>query len=236
MVAVTPGAAGTSRRLAPEIINPSQKGNAAPMMESKAADVFAFGMFAVEVFTGKIPFEEQKYGAVALRISRGGEPEVPRSAQGVGLTSEMWGLLENCWQQNPSKRPTMEEVAERWRGLVESNSDDKSIVTECVQIALVILTSSSVSFSAFYGRFREPQPAPGPALRTSRLRAKNEAVQLRTGSEAVRSRTKSEHIRFRTNPESPERRAKPKVVRLRTRSPVPRPGGSVCQDNADSKY
>ena len=45
-----------------------------PVMESKAADVFAFGMFAVEVFTGKIPFEEQKNKAVVLRISRGGRP------------------------------------------------------------------------------------------------------------------------------------------------------------------
>ena len=108
------------------------------MIESKAADVFAFAIFAVEVFTGKIPLEEQKNEAVVLRISRGSGPEIPRNAQGVGLTSEMWGLLENCWQQNPSKRPTIEEVVERWWGSVESNSDDRNIVTGCVQIALVI--------------------------------------------------------------------------------------------------
>lgn len=107
-------------------------------MESKAADVFAFAMFAVDVFTGEIPFEEQKNKAVVLRIPRGSGPEIPRNAQGVGLTSEMWRLLENCWQQNPSKRPTMEEVVEGWWGFVESNSDDRSIATECVQIALVI--------------------------------------------------------------------------------------------------
>ena len=136
-VTATPGAVGT-RWLVPEIINASRKGNAAPATESKAADVFAFAMFAVEVFTGKILLEEQKNEAAVLRISRRGGPEIPRNAQGVGLTGEMWGLFENCWQQNPSKRPTMEEVVERWRGFVENNSDDRSIATECVQIALVI--------------------------------------------------------------------------------------------------
>ena len=67
-----------------------------PVMESKAADLLAFGMFAVEVFTGKIPFEEQKKEEVVLRISRGGRPEMPENAQAIGLTDEMWKLLESC--------------------------------------------------------------------------------------------------------------------------------------------
>jgi serine/threonine protein kinase len=117
-----------------------------PVMESKAADVFAFGMFAVEVFTGKIPFEEQKNEAVVLRISRGGRPEMPENAQVVGLTSEMWKLLESCWQQNPKKRPTMEEVVKRWQKFVENNGGSNGVI-ECVQITLVIRISSSVPFS-----------------------------------------------------------------------------------------
>ena len=109
------------------------------MVESKAADVFSFGMFAVEVFTGKIPFEEQKNEAVVLRISRGGRPEMPENAQVVGLTGEMWKLLEGCWQHNPKKRPTMEEVVRRWQKFVEN--------IRCVQITLIIRISSSVPLS-----------------------------------------------------------------------------------------
>ena len=108
-----------------------------PVMESKAADVFAFGMFVVEVFTGKMPFEEQKNEAVLLRISRGGRPEMPENAQAVGLTGEIWKLLERCWQQNPKKRPTMAEVVRRWQMFVE-NDDSGGGATECVQITLVI--------------------------------------------------------------------------------------------------
>jgi len=105
-----------------------------PMMESKAADVFAFGMFAVEVFTGKVPFEGQKNEAVVLLISRGGRPEIPGDAQAVGLTSEVWKLLESCWQQNPKKQPTMEEVVRRLQGFVENNGDSNGVIG-CVQIS-----------------------------------------------------------------------------------------------------
>ena len=133
-VAATPGSVGTSRWLAPEIINPARKGTGMPVMESKAADVFSFAMFAVEVFTSKIPFEEQKNEAVVLRISQGGRPEMPENAQAVGLTGEMWKIIDSCWQQNPKKRPTIEAVVRRWQKFVEYD-DDGNVVTEYVQIA-----------------------------------------------------------------------------------------------------
>ena len=132
----------TSRWQAPEIINRSRNGNGEPMVESKAADVFAFGMFTVEVFTGKIPFEElKKNEEVVLRISRGYRPEKPENAQAVGLTDEIWKFTESCWHQNPKKRPNMEEVVRRWQKFVESNSH-----TRYVQLNLLIRPSlSSIS-------------------------------------------------------------------------------------------
>jgi len=125
-VAATPGAVGTSRWLAPEIIN------GASVMESKSADVFSFAMFAVEVFTNEVPFEELKNEVVVPWILEGGRPEMPTNAQGVGLTVEMWKLLESCWQQNPETRPTMEEVVRRWGEFVETNGDDDNIIAKCV--------------------------------------------------------------------------------------------------------
>ena len=112
------GAVRTSRWLAPEMVTPTRKGVAMPVMEPKAADLFEFGMLAVEVFTGKIPFEEQKNEAVVLRISQGGRPAMPLNARDMGLTVEMWGVLEGCWQQMPKKRPTMNDVVKRWQKFV----------------------------------------------------------------------------------------------------------------------
>lgn len=112
-IAATPGSIGTSRWLAPEIITPTRKGRVMPMVESKPADVFAFGMLAVELFTGRIPFEQQRNETAVLRISQGGRPEIPRNAQALGITPGIWNLLESCLQENPKKRPAMEEVVRR---------------------------------------------------------------------------------------------------------------------------
>ena len=141
--------------MAPEIINPSHDVNGMPVVESKPADVFAFAMFAVEVFTGRMPFEKGRNEAIALRISQGGRPGLPENAQAVGLTDEMWKLIESCWQQDPEERPTMDEVVRRLREFVEhdddnnnnNNNNNDDVVTECVQI---VLTSSSIRFSIFY--------------------------------------------------------------------------------------
>ena len=139
--AATPGYIGGSRWVAPEITIPPRGGTSIPAMESKAADVFAFAMLAVEVFTGKIPFGEQKNEAVVMLISRGGRPEMPEDAREVGLTNDMWALLENCWQEDPYRRPSIEEVVRRWREFVEDGGGDDAV--ECVQVTLATLTASS---------------------------------------------------------------------------------------------
>ena len=125
----TPHAVGNTRWLAPEIMAPSRKPEATPVVESKAADVFAFSMFAVEVLTGRVPFEGLGNGEVVLHILRGGRPQMPTNAQEVGFTHEMWKFLESCWHQNPKKRPTMRDVVMRWQRFVED-----SVITECVKI------------------------------------------------------------------------------------------------------
>jgi hypothetical protein len=84
-------------------------------------------MLAVEVFAGKVPFEEKRDEAVVLHIVRGGRPEVPQNAQALGLTA----LLESCWQPNPKKRPTMQQVVKKCQRLV-GNDDDLVAFPECV--------------------------------------------------------------------------------------------------------
>ena len=87
-------------------------------------------MLAVEIFTGKLPFEDQESDAVVLLILGGVRPKMPENAQEVGLTVEMWKLFESCWRQNPKKRPTMEEVVMRLRKFVGNISGDGKFVFE----------------------------------------------------------------------------------------------------------
>ena len=117
-IAATPGVAGSSRWLAPEIIDPPSKAGLKPLTASKPADVFAFAMLAVEVFSGKVPFGNLKNESVVIHIASGKRPAKPQAAEQLGLTPEMWKFIEKCWGPNPSKRPTIDEVVRTWEGFI----------------------------------------------------------------------------------------------------------------------
>ena len=116
-IAATPGVAGSSRWLAPEIIDPPKQ-SPKPMTASKSADIFAFAMLAVEVFSGKVPFASMKNESVVIQIANGKRPAKPQAAEQLGLSAEMWKFIEKCWSTSPSRRPTIDEVVRVWEGFV----------------------------------------------------------------------------------------------------------------------
>ena len=199
-------------------------------------------MFAVEVFTGKVPFEDETQAISALWILRGVRPGLPEDGQAVGLTDEIWELLETCWQENPKKRPTMEEIVRRWEKFVEHNNDDNKFFPECVKITFGIRTSPPVPFSTSYNRPRELQPPVGPTPSTSQIWAETEvpqpptmpgAARLRTGSDAVQPRTEAHQLKPISESRRP--RTTPEAVQPRTQSPAPPPSESVFSEGCRSQ-
>lgn len=119
-------------------MKPPHKGKVAAVRESKAADMFAFGMLAVEVFTGNVPFVEQSNQEVVFQILGGVRPGMPENAKEVGLTAQMWKLITSCWQENPKKRPTIGEVVVRLREFVGRIDDGGDVVFECVSFNFIV--------------------------------------------------------------------------------------------------
>jgi len=126
-IAATPGVAGSSRWLAPEIIDPPGGAGSKPLTASKSADVFAFAMLAVEVFAGKVPFGDVKNESVVLQIVAGKRPDKPLAAEQLGLSAEMWKFTEKCWSQNPNKRPSIDQVVNAWEGFVSGDNNPKAV-------------------------------------------------------------------------------------------------------------
>ncbi|KAF9646096.1 kinase-like protein [Thelephora ganbajun] len=120
------GVAGSSRWLAPEIIDPPSEDSSKPLVASKSADVFAFAMLAVEVFTGRTPFEDTNNALAGIRILEGKRPAKPEAGEQLGLTAGMWKFIEKCWNASPNKRPTIDEVVGTWEGFVNGNNDRSS--------------------------------------------------------------------------------------------------------------
>lgn len=111
------GGADTSRWRAPEILNGTGQSTDKLVTESKQADVFAFGMVAVEVFTGRAPSYLKGDTLDRGLVLKKNRPEKPENAAEVGLTDGIWELLQRCLKEEPNERPTMEDIVKEWKVL-----------------------------------------------------------------------------------------------------------------------
>lgn len=81
------------------------------------ADVYSFAMAMLECFTLERPFNNMRREVeVNSHIIRGGRPARP-TEYNPWLSDSVWGLMEECWQFDYTKRPTMREVLQRLEGI-----------------------------------------------------------------------------------------------------------------------
>lgn len=69
------------------------------------------------MFTGKIPFPGFVNVHVVLMVSRGERPQRPPGGERLGLGSAVWKLTEECWNQNPDRRPDIASVLRRFQDI-----------------------------------------------------------------------------------------------------------------------
>jgi hypothetical protein len=82
------------------------------------------------MFSGEIPFYEDRSDMrVILGLIDGLRPSRPEgdSCRIRGLTDEVWNLIETCWAEDPSQRPTATQVVERLRKLPNQPPDERPI-------------------------------------------------------------------------------------------------------------
>jgi len=75
---------------------------------SKASDIWAFGMTALEIISGSIPFYHIRSDLlVPAAVLRGVRP---LRVQYTLVPDSVWRVLEKCWATDPTQRPEMVEV------------------------------------------------------------------------------------------------------------------------------
>ena len=97
--------------MAPELLFPTKFGSKSAR-PTKPADIYALGMVIFEVLTGLQPFYERKWPLVEIfyHVMRGERPAKPGDAELVGFGGGTWELVEECWKEEPTERPTIKRV------------------------------------------------------------------------------------------------------------------------------
>jgi serine/threonine protein kinase len=111
------GPKGTALYMAPEVMRMEEF--------NYKADVYSFGLILYELLTGQEPFLEFTeldpfYQAVCINHLR---PEFPSS---LGLPLQLVSFVERCWDKDPRRRPSMDEVlTELDMLIIDVSIDDK---------------------------------------------------------------------------------------------------------------
>lgn len=110
----TPAWGGTSQWMAPELFD----GESRPSPES---DIYALGMVIYEVCTlhawrirseispSQVLAHRRPFSPVLL-ILAGRRPSRPTNHDILGLSADVWVLMEGCWDLNPSVRPHIADI------------------------------------------------------------------------------------------------------------------------------
>ena len=111
--------------IAPEILQGGKN--------TKQSDVYSIGMLMWEIFAGRPPFDDIAHDAdLIFRICEGLRPQILPS-----MPEDYAQMMQKCWDTDPSKRPTMEDLwdfaknksKEIYEGKIDSNNNNSSNVS-----------------------------------------------------------------------------------------------------------
>jgi len=124
-------ATGTLRWQAPELWPDMMSGAETSETEwqnTKATDIYAFGSVCYEIFSGNWPFHDVRHEfQIMFQVQSGKRPLRPSHdlSRIRGLNDEIWHLIEACWNQAPSQRPTSDQILELLKALPDQPADQR---------------------------------------------------------------------------------------------------------------
>ncbi|KAG9005099.1 hypothetical protein FRB93_009969 [Tulasnella sp. JGI-2019a] len=75
------------------------------------SDVYSFSCLVLEVMTGKVPFYNYNDMKVNMAILTGKHP-IAKDYPELSTQSPLWTLMNRCWEQTPSQRPSIQDIVQ----------------------------------------------------------------------------------------------------------------------------
>jgi len=98
------------RWLAPEVLKDLEKSRF-----TVRSDIYALGCVCFELVTGSLPYSQYlNEAAVAVAIWNGEQPKRP---SGEVVSDELWAVIQQCWDEDPTKRPSSDNLITLLKGV-----------------------------------------------------------------------------------------------------------------------
>ncbi|EGN92919.1 hypothetical protein SERLA73DRAFT_190279 [Serpula lacrymans var. lacrymans S7.3] len=95
---------------APEVLRSRENDDNDDVEMTPPSDVYSFGMTVLEIYSGRLPFHEKNSCQVLLdALNPQGNRKLKRSDY-PSPPDDIWRLITKCTSEEPSQRPTMDEV------------------------------------------------------------------------------------------------------------------------------
>jgi len=107
--------AGSAPYMAPELLPKSEGEENVNTFFTRFSDIYAFAMVAFEIFTEEIPYHSlraKNLGQIMLLVHQGARPARSSDTQ-QRISDTMWEIIQNCWDHEPSRRPSVTVVLQR---------------------------------------------------------------------------------------------------------------------------
>ncbi|KAL5521152.1 hypothetical protein ACEPAG_9074 [Sanghuangporus baumii] len=117
--------AGNARWKAPELLEDEGA------KRTQKSDIWAFGMFVIEILTGKLPFPDAMTPTITVAVHKNELPERPTHPE---CSHELWNTIEGCWERHPDDRISAKRALRKLGKLdgsgCTSSKDHGSVVVE----------------------------------------------------------------------------------------------------------
>jgi serine/threonine protein kinase len=125
---------GAVRWMAPELLDPEVFGmpSSPNLSFSTTSDVYALAMIVIELFTENKPFHEfPNEPSVIVKVINGERPTRPDKSDILGLSDQVWELVQTCWCQDSGRRPGISSVLDRLQSIIASDPAPRTRNLEC---------------------------------------------------------------------------------------------------------
>ena len=104
----TRGLFGTKGFIAPQVLYIGKRKQHS--VYDHKADIFSFGMFLYQMIARRHPYSELQPQQIDTAVESGQRPRLHDVSQAESAYHYLTRLMQTCWEDNPSNRPTTEEI------------------------------------------------------------------------------------------------------------------------------